>query len=253
MLVIQDQNNVIPVALAVLLHVVLFGSLFVVLDFGRHAQIPMPLVINATLVTENSVVIPPKPDTREQDRIAAEERKRLEDARRERDRIQQQREVEQRRIAAQENQRKEAEAEAERRRVEAERQRQAEVERQRQENERLRREADDAARQKELDDESERVTAMTANAKAAYMFAIQQTIQRNWVRPASAEVGLECTLHVRQLPGGEVVDVSFGACNGDETVKRSIESAVHKASPLPAPRDPSVFDRDLRLTFRPEE
>jgi colicin import membrane protein len=94
---------------------------------------------------------------------------------------------------------------------------------------------------------------MTANAKAAYMFAIQQNIQRNWVRPASAEVGLECTLHVRQLPGGEVVDVSFGTCNGDETVKRSIESAVHKASPLPAPRDPSVFDRDLRLTFRPEE
>ena len=249
-MVIQDKDNVIPVALAVLLHVVLFGSLLVVFDFGRSTQIAMPLAINATLVTENSVVIPPRPDTREQERIAAEERKRLEDAQKERNRIQQQRELEQRRIVAQE---KEAEAEAERRRVEAERLRQAEVERQRLENERLRREAEDTARQKELDDESERVTAMTANAKAGYMFAIQQKIQRNWVRPASAEVGLECTLHVRQLPGGEVVDVSFGTCNGDATVKRSIESAVHKASPLPAPRDPSVFDRDLRLTFRPEE
>ena len=32
-----------------------------------------------------------------------------------------------------------------------------------------------------------------------------------------------------------------------------VESAVRKASPLPAPGDPSVFSRDIRLIFRPEE
>ncbi len=92
-----------------------------------------------------------------------------------------------------------------------------------------------------------------ANALAAYMFAIQQKVERNWVRPANAEVGLECIVNVRQLPGGEVIGVSIGRCNGDQTVKQSITSAVYKSSPLPAPRDPSVFDRSLTLVFKPKE
>jgi colicin import membrane protein len=94
---------------------------------------------------------------------------------------------------------------------------------------------------------------MAATAEAAYIFAIQQKIVRNWVRPPTAIAGLECIVNVRQLPGGEVVSVNIGECNGDSTVRRSIENAVHKASPLPAPKDPSVFDRNLRLEFRPSE
>ena len=95
--------------------------------------------------------------------------------------------------------------------------------------------------------------AMAATAKSAYIFAIQQDIQRNWVRPANAEVGLDCVISVRQTARGEVISVDIESCNGDATIRRSIEAAVRKASPLPAPRDPSVFDRDIRLTFRPEE
>ncbi len=260
---IQNKDSIVPITLAVLMHVVLFGSLVVVLDFDRGADVITPLLINATLVTENAVVIPPKvqeppePDTREQDRLAAEKLKRTDDARVERERLQKierdKAEVERQRIADQQRRQREREAEDERRRVAAEEKRQADIERQRAENERLRREADDAARQKEIDDEAERVEAMTTSAKAAYMFAIQQKIARNWVRPPTAIQGLECVIIVRQLPGGEVVSASIGTCNGDEAVKRSIESAVHKASPLPGPQDPRVFDRDIRLTFRPEE
>ena len=236
----------LPIALAVLLHVVLFGSLVAVFDFGRQSQLAVPLSIKGTLVTENAVFIPPKveetppePDTREQERLeqlreeAAEQRRF--DAK-----------VERERIAAVEQRR-------ERERIEADRQRDAEIERQRLENERLRKEAENAARQQELDNEAERIEAAGANAKAAYIFAIQQKVERKWVRPANAEVGLECIVNVRQLPGGEVVDVSFGRCNGDDTIKRSIRSAVHTASPLPLPRDPSVFDRSLTLIFKPKE
>lgn len=269
--VIKKSDNVVPVTFAVLLHVVLFGSLVVVFDFGRSPDIAMPLAINATLVTENAVVIPPRveeppevveppkpePDTREQERLAAEQAKREDDARVERERLQKierdKAEAERQRVADAEKQRKAAEVEEERRRVLAEEQRQADIERQRVENERQRKEAEDAARQEEVNRESQRVEAMAASAKAAYMFAIQQKVERNWVRPASAEVGLDCTVRVRQSPGGVVGNVSFGACNGDATIQRSIESAIYKASPLPAPRDPSVFDRDIRLTFRPEE
>jgi len=134
---------------------------------------------------------------------------------------------------------------------EAELQRQDEIELQRRANERLRAEAE-AARRMEHNAESDRLEATQADARVAYLFAIQQKISRNWVRPPTAVAGIECVVNIRQLPGGEVVSVSIGACNADSTVRRSIEAAVYKASPLPAPRDPSVFDRNLRLEFRPE-
>jgi len=102
-------------------------------------------------------------------------------------------------------------------------------------------------------EESNRPDAMAANAEAAYIFAIQQRINRTWVRPPSFTVGMKCVLNVRQLPGGEVVSVTLGSCDGDEAVKRSIEAAVFRASPLPTPADPSVFDRNLRLIFEPAE
>lgn len=262
----QKNYNVAPVTFAVLLHAVLFGSLFVAFDFSSTPDFAMPLAINATLVTENAMVAPPKveeppqveeppapqPDTREQERIAAEQEKREQDARDEAARLQK---IEDDKAEAV-KQRKEAEIEEERRRVEAEEERQANIERQRIENERLRKEAEETARQEELDEEAAAMAAseaIQANAKTAYIFQIQQKIKRNWVRPANAEVGLDCVISVQQTPGGVVTDVSFGSCNGDATIRRSIEAAVFKASPLPAPRDPSVFDRDIRLTFRPEE
>jgi len=272
--VIRDSHNVIPVTLALLLHVLLFGSLIFAIDFTDRSRPVVPLAITGTLVTDNAVVIPPKveevvppePDTREQERVQAEEEKRREDARIEQERlsrIKQQEEearkkveaeaaAERKRVADAEKRREADEAEKERKRIEAERAREAEIERQRLENERLRAEAE-AARRAEIDAESNRLDAMTATAEAAYMFAIQQRISRNWVKPATAKSGIECVVNIRQLPGGEVVSVNIGTCNADAVVRRSIENAVHRASPLPAPADPSVFDRDIRLTFRPED
>jgi colicin import membrane protein len=42
-------------------------------------------------------------------------------------------------------------------------------------------------------------------------------------------------------------------CNGDEAVRRSILAAVKKASPLPEPVDPKLFDRTLRILFEPPQ
>jgi colicin import membrane protein len=263
----------VSVTFAVFLHVALFGSMFVVFDFSRTPDFAMPLAINATLVTENAVITPPRveeppkveepppqPDTREQERLAAERDKREQDAREETARLQKieddKAEAEKQRLAEAEKQRKEAAAEEERRRVEAEAEREADIERQRLENERLRKEAEETARKEELAEEAAAIQAsdaIAANNKTAYIFAIQQDIRRNWVRPANAEVGLDCVIRVTQTTGGVVTDVNIESCNGDATIRRSIEAAVLKASPLPAPRDPSVFDRDIRLTFRPEE
>lgn len=263
----SKYQNVGPATVSVLLHAALIASLVVVFDFDRTPDMAIPLALNATLVTENAVVIPPppveeparvetpppQPDTAEQERIAAEQAKREQDAAEERARLQrieeEKAEAERQRKAEQERKRKEREAEEERRRVEAERQRQEDIERQRAENERMRLEAEAAAREAELEAESQQLAAIAANAKTAYIFAIQQKITRNWVQPPTAEEGLDCVVKVQQLPGGEVANVSFGSCNADATVRRSIEAAVYKASPLPAPRDPSVFDRNLELRF----
>ena len=275
---IRDTHNVIPVTLALLLHVILFGTLFVVIDFRSRSMPPMPLAIKGTLVTESAVVIPPKtepapqaepepePPPKEEDteqqRIQAEEAKRREDARIEQERLNRiKQEAEDRRRKAEEAERqrkaeeerkKQEEAELERKRAEAEKKRQAEIERQQQENERLRREAE-AARQAEIDAESQRLEQMQSDAKAAYMFRIQQRIKSRWAAPPTAKPGIECVVNITQSPGGDVLSVSIGSCNGDSAVRGSIERAVRLASPLPTPDDPSVFDRNIRLIFRPEE
>jgi colicin import membrane protein len=86
-----------------------------------------------------------------------------------------------------------------------------------------------------------------------YRMMLSQAIERSWIRPPAAKAGLECTLHVSQAPGGTVVDVKLGACNGDQSVRESIVNAVYRASPLPAPRDPRAFERRLEIVFRPTE
>jgi colicin import membrane protein len=60
-------------------------------------------------------------------------------------------------------------------------------------------------------------------------------------------------VYVTQVPGGTVTNVKIGACNGDAAVQQSITLAVYRASPLPAPPDPSLFERNLQLEFAPND
>lgn len=277
---VQDRYNVVPVTLAVLLHAVLLGSLVVAFDRTRRAQPLTPLAVTATLVTESAVVIPPppverepepvpepepeivEPDPAEEARRQAEEQKRLEDARIERERLEQieraqaeaerrrQAELEAKRKAEEEAKRKaDEEAELERRRREAEEQRQRDIERQREANRREEERLLQQAREAEIAAEAERLEAMNSSEMLAYQAAIQQKVQRKWNRPATAPDDLECIVAIRQLPNGEVVSVQVLRCNGDDIVVRSIEVAVRNASPLPLPSNPILFLRDFQFRF----
>lgn len=95
--------------------------------------------------------------------------------------------------------------------------------------------------------------ARAAGQGVAWAAAIQARIQRAWIRPDSARAGLDCTVIVNQVPGGEVTGVRISACNGDDIVRQSIEAAVYRASPLPTPSDPALFERTLEVRFRPNE
>jgi colicin import membrane protein len=60
-------------------------------------------------------------------------------------------------------------------------------------------------------------------------------------------------LYVTQIPGGQVTGVRIGNCPADDAVRRSIEAAVLRASPLPMPANQALFERNLRFVFKPEE
>ncbi len=87
---------------------------------------------------------------------------------------------------------------------------------------------------------------------AAYQFAIAQEIARNWAMPASVTPDTLCVVMVRQTRMGDVISARIASCNGDEAVERSILAAVTKASPLPEPNNPELFQGELRITLRPE-
>jgi len=89
---------------------------------------------------------------------------------------------------------------------------------------------------------------------AQYTAALQQAIVRQWTRPESVQLGQRCRISIRQLPGGEVVDVTIApSCPFDALGRQSVERAVLKASPLPYAGFESVFDRNLTLNFVAEE
>ena len=71
-----------------------------------------------------------------------------------------------------------------------------------------------------------------------------------WIRPDTIPVGQKCRLTIRQLPGGEVVEVSFtSGCPYDEAGRRSVEAAILRAQPLPYRGYESVFQRTLNFNF----
>jgi colicin import membrane protein len=138
-----------------------------------------------------------------------------------------------------------AKAEADRKAQQLAQQRKAELER-----ERAQREAD---LRSQLASEEHLNAVQSSPAKAEYLSLITARINRAWIRPSSARAGIRCSLHITQIPGGEITHVVVAGCNGDEAVRQSVETAAYRASPLPAPSDPALFDPNIDVTFAPDE
>jgi colicin import membrane protein len=102
-----------------------------------------------------------------------------------------------------------------------------------------------------LAEEETRTSAGFQSLKASYVRAIQVHVEQRWYEPPGVAAGLSCTIYVTQIPGGEVTGMRFGTCNGNAAVRQSIETAVRNASPLPAPPEPSLFEREVELVFTP--
>lgn len=247
-------------------------------DPSRATAEPAPPPVERVQPPESVVEPPPEPRAEE---VAAAERAAeaareqqlvAERAARERDaQVAREKAAAEQRRAEESERKRAADAEAKRKATEeAERRKAEDAERKKAEVADARRKADEKAQadreaevraereadlQRRLAAEEEEGAAAAARAGVMdeYRLMLVQAIERNWIRPPSARAGLECTLYVTQAPGGSVVDVKLGACNGDQVVRESITTAVYKSSPLPAPRDPRAFERRLEIVFRPTE
>ena len=100
---------------------------------------------------------------------------------------------------------------------------------------------------------AEQQQARAQSALSQYIPYIQDKVNRNWIRPPGSREGLVCVVKVRLIPGGEVVGASVIQSSGDPLFDRSVESTVLKASPLPLPPDPELFDhfREINFKFNP--
>lgn len=206
---------------------------------------------------------PPRPDTREQERAAlalreAEERAKREQAERRRqeqiDLTERQREQEQ----AERRERLRQQAEAREREL-------AEIRRQREAAERQARLEQQRLEQLRDTESAPGPTPTPAPARAGtggtdesllgrYSLAIQQAVERSWIRPETVRPGQACKIRIRQIVGGEVIGVSVDpSCPYDELGRRSVEAAVLRAQPLPYSGYESVFRPDLLFTFRAPE
>jgi colicin import membrane protein len=259
------RTPIAPVGWSIALHAVLAGLLFFGLTLPKRDPEQVILPIDAVVV-DDAVLQAAGSRRREEERAALEERQRaaadaerqrLEDERRQQE-AEQRRVEEESRLTAERQAKAEAEA---RQKAEAEAKRKAERDAQakaaaekkhtaEEQRDRAAREAELRAR---LAEEETRTSAGFQSLKASYVRAIQAHVERRWYEPPGVAAGLSCTIYVTQIPGGEVVGMRFGPCNGSAVVRQSIETAVRNSSPLPPPPEPALFEREVELVFTPKE
>lgn len=151
-------------------------------------------------------------------------------------------------------------AAAEKKRQEAERLK-AEQERKAREakkREQERKKAEEKARQKALEDalaaeERElaeaRQQAADENEISKYMRAIAGQVTSAFRYPPGLDEGMTCTLYVRMIPGGEVIEARVTKSSGNAIFDRQAENAVRKAAPLPVPDEARLFSRMREIQF----
>jgi colicin import membrane protein len=83
--------------------------------------------------------------------------------------------------------------------------------------------------------------------RARYVLALQQTAEMNWIRSQAPEA-TPCKVRFTQIPGGEVIDISFLSCPFDAQGRESVERALRR-SPMPYEGFEQVFNRQIDLTL----
>lgn len=108
----------------------------------------------------------------------------------------------------------------------------------------------DRERQQLKDELARDATTSQKRDHEAYAGRIKAKIRGNIVLP-DLKGNPEAIFDVVQLPTGEVLSVKLRKSSGHAGYDEAVERAVLKASPLPRPDRPELFQRALELKFRP--
>ena len=205
-----------------------------------------------------------RPDVVDQEKVLREAAEKAENAKREQEERRRQEQV----LLDEQKQKEEAERRQRLAQQQAERDKQlADIRRQREEAEKRRKLEEEKLKQ--LADMRQQAASQNAPAAPAstaplsdrlgnqgtddalegrYVLAIQQQIDRNWLRPDNLRPGLRCYVGVTQMVGGQVTGVDFARCPADELTRRSIEASLMREA-LPYRGYESVFRRKLDVPF----
>lgn len=99
------------------------------------------------------------------------------------------------------------------------------------------------AQQRELD--------ARARGLATWQDRIRAKIRGNIVLPQGIVGNPEAIFDVVQLPSGEILNVVKRKSSGHAGYDEAVERAILKSSPLPKPEQAGLFQRELKLNFRP--
>src|SRR5690625_3204782 len=96
--------------------------------------------------------------------------------------------------------------------------------------------------------------ARKATLGEEYEATIKQMIERNWHPPSTIPDDLYCPVVIRQIPGGEIVDVRItSSCNADEAMRRSMLTAINSVGDLPYGGYEEVFTREIEFECVPKK
>jgi hypothetical protein len=84
--------------------------------------------------------------------------------------------------------------------------------------------------------------------EAEYRAIIGRAVRRHWVPPANAP-DVKCRIRVKKFPDGEVITAEVINSCGSTALNGSVIDAVYQASPLPKPKDPYLFAREVTFEF----
>lgn len=103
-------------------------------------------------------------------------------------------------------------------------------------------------------DQAARASAdLRSRAQALWTDKIRAKIRGNIILPQDIPGNPEAVFDVTLLPTGEVLTVRKAKSSGHAGYDDAVERAIMKSSPLPLPDDRSIFQRQLHLTFHPQD
>lgn len=109
----------------------------------------------------------------------------------------------------------------------------------------------EAADREQAQLKANQVAAANNKGLMDYMARIRGKIRGNIVLPPAINGNPESVFIVTQLPSGEVLTVKLKTSSGNSALDAAVERAILKSSPLPKPDNPSLFERELSIEYRP--